>query len=142
MDIISQEFHSKLIDNDEAKKMIPQCNDGCGASVVHGESQYVSDLTFFAAIKQHENIVLPKVGSNAQKLEDAYIQSAKENGYKVYLHFVDVPREIALGRMLNRFIEDGRFLEPRLIDKYANEREGNKGERRKTIPGRNEGSGW
>ena len=126
VDVISQEFHSKLVDNDEAKKMIPQYNDGWGASVVHEESQVISDFAFRTAIAQHENIVLPKVGSDARKLEKEYIQPAKKNGYSVYVHFVDVPREIALGRMLNRFIEEGRFLEPRLIDKYANEQEGNK----------------
>lgn len=126
VDVISQEFHSKLIDNDEAKKMIPQYNDGWGASVVHEESQFISDYAFRTAVARHENIVFPKVGSDARKLEREYIQHAKKNGYSVYVHFVDVPREIALGRMLNRFIEDGRFLEPKLIDKYANEHEGNK----------------
>ncbi len=126
VDAISQEFQSKLIDNDEAKRMIPQYNNGWGASVVHEESQVISDYAFRTAVARHENVVLPKVGSDARKLEKEYIQPAKRNGYSVYVHFVDVPREIALGRMLNRFIEDGRFLEPGLIDKYANEREENK----------------
>lgn len=46
VDVISQEFHSKVIDNDMAKEMIPQFNDGWGAGVVHEESQLISDRVF------------------------------------------------------------------------------------------------
>lgn len=126
VDVISQEFNSKVIDNDEAKKMIPQYNNGWGASVVHAESQYISDIAFRVAIKKHENIVLPKVGSNAEKVFNSYVRYAKEHGYGVNLHYVELERNKALGRMINRFIEEGRFLDPNLTDKYSNEREGNK----------------
>jgi len=123
---ISNEFHSKVIDNDEAKKKIPQYNDGWGSGVVHEESQYISDAAFRMAVQNHENIVLPKVGSKAEKLCDSYIIYAKENGYEVNLHYVELDRNIALGRMINRFIEDGRFLEPNLIEKYDNPTDGNR----------------
>lgn len=64
-------------------------------------------------------MVLPKVGSKADKLLEDYIKPAKKAGYEVSLHFVDLSRNKALGRMLNRFIELGRFLDPALIEKYA-----------------------
>ena len=123
---ISAEFNSKVIDNDEAKKRIPQYNDGWGAGVVHKESQMISDAAFRVAIARHENIVLPKVGSDVNKLLKTYIEPAKEAGYHVNVHYVDLAREKALGRMINRFIEEGRFLDPNIIDKYDNERDGNK----------------
>lgn len=126
VDSLSQEFHSKVIDNDEAKKMIPQYNNGWGAGVVHEESQKISDVAFRIALAKHENVILPKVGSNAGRLLSDYIEPAAEVGYKVNVHFVDLDRNKALGRMINRFIEEGRFLDPNLIDNYCNEREGNK----------------
>lgn len=54
------------------------------------------------------------------------INLAKKLDYEVNVHFVDLDREKALGRMLNRFVEDGRFLDPQLIDKYCNNIDGNK----------------
>ena len=116
---LSSEFHSRIIDNDDAKKLIPQYNNGWGAGIVHDESQYISDSVFYESICEKENIILPKVGSNPEKLIEHYIKPAKQLGYQVNVHFVDLDRNKALGRMLNRFIEEGRFLEPNLIEKYA-----------------------
>ena len=119
VDNLSEEFHSRVIDNDEAKKMIPQFNDGWGAGAVHKESQDISDKIFLRSVFDGENIVLPKVGADAEKLINRYVDIAKENDYSVNVHFVDLDRNKALGRMLNRFIEEGRFLDPSLIEKYA-----------------------
>lgn len=119
VDVLSEEFRSRVIDNDEAKKLIPQYNDGWGAGAVHKESQSISYSLFTKSVFSGENIVLPKVGSDAKKLNNDYIAVAKENGYQVNVHYVDLDRNKALGRMLNRFIEDGRFLDPNLIEKYA-----------------------
>jgi len=126
VDTISNEFHSRVIDNDEVKKMIPEFNDGWGASVVHAESQKITDVAFKIALKQGDNIVLPKVGSDADKLFHHYIMPAISAGYTVNLHYVELQREKALGRMINRFITDGRFLDPQLVDKYCNHADGNK----------------
>lgn len=128
VDTISEEMHARIIDNDEAKKMIPEYNNGWGASTVHDESKFISNIQFQESLLQHENIVLPKVGSDAKKLDDI-IRNAKAFGYEVNIHYVDLPRDKALGRMLNRFLEEGRFLDPQLIDKYCNEADGNKIER-------------
>lgn len=56
--------------------------------------------------------MLPKVGSDAQKLLNHYINPAKKQGYEVNVHFVDLDKNKALGRLMNRFIETGRFLAP------------------------------
>lgn len=126
VDTISYEQHSMLIDNDEAKRQFPEFNKGWGANTVHKESQVVERAVFKEALREGRNIVLPKVGSDADKLMTDYIAYAKDAGYKVNVHFVDLDRNKALGRMMGRFIHTGRYLSPELIDKYANEREGNK----------------
>ena len=126
VETISKEHHSMLIDNDEAKRLFPEFNKGWGAGVVHAESQMVERDVYLDAIMQGKNIVLPKVGSDANKLLMDYILPAKLQGYKVNVHFVDLDRNKALGRMLNRFINKGRYLAPELIDKYANDRDGNR----------------
>lgn len=124
-DAISQEFNSIIIDNDEAKKMLPEYNNGWGASVVHEESKRISYKQLYGAMYDGMNIVLPRVGGNEEKLE-ATINYAKSKGYSVYLHYVELTRDKALGRMLDRFISTGRYLEPQLIDKYCNSIDGNK----------------
>lgn len=125
VDVISNEFHSQIVDNDEAKKLIPEFNNGWGAGVVHEESQKISEQQLFEALLNQENIVLPKVGSDYNKINEI-VSIAKTLGYEVNIHFVDLDREKALGRMLSRFVEEGRFLDPKLIDKYCNNIDGNK----------------
>lgn len=119
VDVLSEEFKSRVIDNDMAKSMIPEFNDGWGAGLVHKESQMISDQVFMEALRNHENIVTPRVGSDPELLLNSYIIPAKEEGYEVNVHFVDVDRNKAMGRLLGRFITKGRFLDPKLIDKYA-----------------------
>lgn len=124
-DTISNEFHSRIIDNDDAKKLLPEYNNGWGASVVHKESQVISETQLEIALENNENIVLPKVGSDIGKLQNIIVK-AKDLGYEVNLHYVELKREKALARMINRFLEEGRYLSPKLIDKYDNAIEGNK----------------
>lgn len=124
-DTISQIYQSRLIDSDEAKKLIPEYNDGWGSSVVHEESKKISNLHLRECRLRGENIVLPKVGSNISKMQDI-ISEFKNKGYQVYCHYVDLSREKTLARMLTRFLTDGRYLRPVLIDKYNNRQVGNK----------------
>lgn len=123
---VSQKYHSKLIDCDEAKKLLPEYNRGWGSNAVHKESQMIEQLAFLDTIRQGKNVVLPKVGGDYEKLLKQYIMPAKNAGYKIYVHYVEVNRNVALGRMLNRFLEEGRFLDPKLIDKYDNPEIGNR----------------
>lgn len=138
VDIISQEFHSKVIDNDIAKEQFAEYQDGLGARLVHKESQMVCERVLENALAKHENIVLPKVGSNVNKLLDNIIASAKEQNYEVNVHFVDLERDKTLGRMLGRLISDGRFLDPALIDKYSPDKEHNRCERTYEVLKQNE----
>lgn len=129
-DVISQEFHSKVIDNDMAKAQFVEYQDGLGARLVHEEAQMICDKAFAESLKRGENIVMPKVGSNVNKLLQNTIAKAKVMyGYEVNVHFMDLDREKALGRVLSRLISDGRFLDPELIYKYCPDKEHNYCER-------------
>lgn len=125
VNVISQEFHSKVIDNDMAKEQFTEYQDGLGAKLVHTESQMVCEKVFAKSIMNGENLVLPKVGSNSDKLIEKIISKAKQFGYEINVHFVDLERDKALGRMLGRLISDGRFLDPALLDKYCPDKEHN-----------------
>ena len=62
----------------------------------------IEKSVYLDALNQGKNIVLPKVGSDANKLIQDYVLPAKNKGYKVNVHFVDLDRSKALGRMMRR----------------------------------------
>ena len=65
---ISELYESRVIDSDEAKKLLPEFNNGWGAGVVHKESQLISDRQLSAALKAGENITYPRVGGDSSEL--------------------------------------------------------------------------
>ena len=115
---ISEMYHSRIIDSDEAKKLLPEYNDGWGAGIVHKESQLIADRQF-KAVRNGENITYPRVGGDCDELTDI-IAAVKKQGYSVYIHFNELDRNKALGRMINRFLETGRYIKPELVTKYGN----------------------
>ncbi|WP_022757652.1 zeta toxin family protein [Butyrivibrio fibrisolvens] len=127
VDTLSQFYKARIIDNDEAKKLLsPEFNNGYGANLVHKESQLISEKQMQKCFSRQENVVIPKVGSEYDSIH-SIIETAKEYGYKeINIHYVDLPREKAMGRLLRRFITDDRYLPPSLIDKYCNSIDGNK----------------
>lgn len=116
---ISELCQSRIIDNDDAKKELPEYDNGWGTSVVHEESQKISKKQLNKDFSKGENIVYPKVGGNLKKLTST-IEKAKRQGYKVYLHLNALDQNKALGRMMKRFLETGRFISPKLITRYGN----------------------
>lgn len=125
VDVVSQEFHSLIIDNDEIKKEIPEYAGGWGATAVHKESQKIEEKVIDIATNRGMNIVLPKVGSNLEKMI-GIVNNAKERGYTVLVHYVDLNVNKAIGRMINRYLDTGRFIAPKRMEKYVNSIEGNK----------------
>lgn len=111
---ISELFKSRIIDCDEAKKMLPGFDGGWGAQAVHLESQRISDRQLKSALKNGENITYPRVGAGYETMKKV-IDDAKRAGYKVYVHYNELDRNKALGRMLERFLMTGRYLKPDLI---------------------------
>lgn len=111
---ISELFKSRLIDCDEAKKMLPGFDGGWGAQTVHKESKTISDWQLKSALVKGENITYPRVGAGYETMKEV-IKDAKKAGYKVYVHYNELDRNKALGRMLERFLTTGRYLKPDLI---------------------------
>lgn len=114
---IAEFYKSRIVDSDEAKKQFDEFKGGWGAGVVHPESQTISDQQLYSAISNGENISYPRVGGDCDELKK-YIRYAKQKGYKVFVHYNELDRNKALGRMLERFLTTGRFLKPELITKY------------------------
>lgn len=115
---ISNEFNSRVVDSDEIKKLIPEFNNGWGADVVHQESKKINNKVLEETADREENFVLPIVGSKLEKVEK-YITALKALDYKVYLHYNELPINKAIGRVLNRFLEEGRFIDPKIIYNYG-----------------------
>lgn len=101
------------------KEQIPEFNNGLGAANVHEESKSINDQILDNAREKGENIVLPIVGSDIEKV-DNLINSFIAKQYDVYLHLNELPMYKALGRMITRYVQTGRFLVPDLIYKYQN----------------------
>lgn len=117
---LSQAYKSRIIDSDEAKKLLPEFNNGWGAGTVHEESKLIVKNQMSIALRRKENIVWPIVGGKLEKLEYELIKIKKVNGYKIYIHFCELLTNKAIGRMMLRFFEEGRFLDPKLCCQYGN----------------------
>ncbi|MBR5993137.1 MAG: zeta toxin family protein [Lachnospiraceae bacterium] len=110
VDPISHEYKSRLVDSDEAKKLLPEFDDGWGAGLVHEESKMLNTRLMSYAMDNGENIVLPKVGSEYDSIA-RIIKNLKREGYSVYVHFNDLDPAKAAGRNLRRFAKTGRFVD-------------------------------
>lgn len=121
VDPISSKYKSMIVDSDEAKKLIPEFDDGFGAGYVHEESKAVVSRVYEDATDEGRNVVIPIVGSNYTKLEKDYIDLLRQKGYKVYVHMADINPNVAAGRNLRRFAETGRFVDLEATSfKYGN----------------------
>lgn len=115
---ISELYKSRVIDSDEAKKLLPEFNNGWGAGVVHKESQLISEQQLESALENGENITYPRVGGDCAELVNVALL-AKSQGYSIYVHFNELDRNKALGRLMSRFLETGRYIKPELVTKYG-----------------------
>jgi len=109
-DRLSFEHSARIIDSDIAKSMLPEFDNGYGASKVQTESAYiVEELALSGAIESGDNIVLPKVGKTFDSLRE-FIEILKDEGYTVNLYYNELPTEKAINRAFARFITTGRYL--------------------------------
>ena len=111
VDPISSKYKSMIVDSDEAKKLIPEFDDGFGAGYVHEESKGIVSFVLSNATDKGENVVIPIVGSDYTKLKNEYVGYLRQKGYKVYVHMADINPNVAAGRNLRRFAETGRFVD-------------------------------
>ncbi len=115
---IARKFDAAIIDPDEAKKLLPEYNDGIGANAVHSESKAIIELVQEIAIEQGDNIVIPTVGQDLGKLR-TQIKTLKDRGYEVDLVDVVVPAADARIRMYGRFANTGRIIPAKYLDEVG-----------------------
>lgn len=118
VDPLSEQHKSRVIDSDDAKKLLPEYDDGKGAGNVHRESSMIRDVLKQRAIARGENIVWPTVGDKLDKLLSS-IQEFRDNGYSVYLHLNELSAGRATGRALGRYLSEGRFVDPEVVLKVG-----------------------
>lgn len=113
-DRLQKETGALLVDSDEVKKhplLEPHFKGGKGAGVVHVESADINDKILERALLAGDNIVLPIVGKTRQGL-DKKIDAAARLGYQVHLHYVHLPTEVAVKRVIKRMVRSNRFVDP------------------------------
>jgi predicted ABC-type ATPase len=116
---LSYEHKSRIIDSDMAKEMLPEYDNGFGASIVHKESKEISNQVLCESIDKGDNIIVPIIGSSANKVQELHKQ-LKDAGYSVCLHLNEVTTEEAIRRCALRFAYTGRFIPIKVLKDYGN----------------------
>ena len=104
-----------LVDADEAKKLLPEYNNGLLAGFVHEESSDINKELLNLAIINGDNVCLPTVGGGDGLFKK--IKLLKAAGYRVKVSLAHVPVEEAKRRVIQRFKDEGRFVDTAIIDK-------------------------
>ena len=116
---LSQYYQSAVIDSDIIKQKLPEFNGGWGAMLVHEESSLINSQLLEQSMNLGNNIVLPVVGSKVSSVE-RYIAIANKMGYSVNVHLNELSNGKAVGRMLQRYFDTGRFINPAFVADYGN----------------------
>ena len=118
VDPLSEQHKSRVIDSDDAKKLLPEYDECKGAGNVHRESSMIRNDLLVRAIENGDNLVWPTVGDKLDKLLRD-IQNFRDNGYSVYLHLNELSASKATGRALGRYLSEGRFVDPEVVLKVG-----------------------
>ena len=118
VDPLSEQHQSRVIDSDDAKKLLPEYDEGKGAGNVHRESSMIRNDLLVRAVENGDNLVWPTVGDKLDKLLRD-IQNFRDNGYSVYLHLNELSASKATGRALGRYLSEGRFVDPEVVLKVG-----------------------
>ncbi|WP_439813975.1 zeta toxin family protein [Zavarzinia sp. CC-PAN008] len=109
---------ARVVDSDDAKAELPEFEGGIGANAVHAESAAIASRMLTRAIEAGDNIVYPTVGRDADALL-RLAERATAAGYSVRLHLVDLGEAETLRRVLVRFDETGRMVDPDYVAAVA-----------------------
>lgn len=109
---ISQEHKARIIDSDKVKEWLPEFDNGFGAGRVQNESALIAERAMQKAMKKGENIVIPKIGGESVA---GMAKMLKGQGYKVHLKYNEVSESNSITRALSRFVETGRWLDPKYL---------------------------
>lgn len=125
---ISEKYGAVVIDADYAKRKFPEYNDDFGPAITHEESssvifggREVNDSLLSRCVAAGMNIVIPKIGSELQKVID-FIKILRDNNYTVHLILVRLNRVLATRRAYQRCLKTHRYVAlPLIFDGYGNE---------------------
>ena len=114
---LAVKYNATIVDPDEAKKVLPEFAGGIGGNAVHRESKILSEGVKDIAIQRGDNLVLPKVGGEIDKIRNE-IKTLQNKGYKVNLVLTDIDPDLAFVRMNDRFLRKGRLINTDAADAY------------------------
>lgn len=106
---IARKHNAAIIDADEAKKFMPEFAEGRGANAVHEESAQIAEVALAQALGDGINVVIPKVGGNDKSIKKL-IERLRNYDYEIDIVGMDVKAEVAMSRMIQRFINEGRYV--------------------------------
>ena len=114
--VLSNQTHSMILDNDDIKEEIPENDGGRGAGRVHEESKVIFNLAFDKILDKGSeyngnNIIIPKVGSGSGETIVEMAKALKAAGYKVDLYLSNVSDETSFNRAMARFAVTGRYID-------------------------------
>lgn len=111
---LSQAYSSRIIDSDAVKELLPEYEGGLNSGYLNTESRYVWKGIVETSIANGDNIVLPVVGrSLSSVMKD--MSAFRKNGYSVNVHYLELDGNKVLGRALNRFLSEGRYITPEYL---------------------------
>ncbi len=108
---IAQRARAAIVDNDDAKAVLPEFYGGIGANAVHEESAFLGNEVLANQMEKSHNIVIPKVGHNTQGI-GKLVERLKSDGYDVHLVNMRVSADEAFRRMVGRFLSTRRLIKP------------------------------
>lgn len=111
---LSQAYSSRIIDSDAVKELLPEYEGGLNSGYLNTESRYIWKEIVATAVANGDNIVLPVVGrSLSSVMKD--MSAFRKNGYSVNVHYLELDGNKVLGRALNRFLTEGRYITPEYL---------------------------
>lgn len=113
-----KEHKGLLVDSDIVKERLPEFENGVGAGATHKESSNIADEVLARATLAGDNIVHPLLGKNTERIQKT-IDDLASQGYEVYLHFNELPVEKAMDRTSTRFLDEGRFVDPKYVEEVG-----------------------
>lgn len=106
---LARTLRAAIIDADDAKKIIPEFGDGIGAAAVHDESSELAARVYGRLAARGDNMILPKVGDNAERIRQ-FADDLRAEGYRVSLLHYDVDPDTAYRRMVRRALDTNRVI--------------------------------
>ena len=113
---LSKEFGARIIDSDDVNPWLDGFDGGNGAGYVQDASAEVAEKAIDIAVKNGDNIIIPRIGGKSVMELSAALRLA---GYDVQLYFNDVKGVTSIDRAASRFAQTGRYLSLDYLTKKA-----------------------